>query len=181
MKLWHEARGGLHLLEVRAIPGLVTRSHGREDKLREELFKNDIFFIYKLLIIRIRKYLKTICYIVKYCMATLHRAISICNIYIPPSYSLKTKDLENIISQIPKPFILLGDFNAHNHLWGSSNITSRGRLIENFINHHNLSLLNDGSTTYLHPATGTLTNIDLAICDPSHRFFQLEGILLSLR
>ena len=101
------------------------------------------------------------------CMVTLHRAITICNIYIPPSYSLKTKDLDNIISQFPKPFILLGDFNAHNHLWGSTNITSRGRLIENFINHHNLSLLNDGSPTYLHPATGSLTNIDLAICDPS--------------
>ena len=101
------------------------------------------------------------------CMVTLHRAISICNIYIPPSYPLNTKDLDNIISQIPKPFIILGDFNAHNHLWGSSHITSRGRLIENFINHHNLNLLNDGSATYLHPATGTFTNIDLALCDPS--------------
>ena len=39
--------------------------------------------------------------------------------------------------------------------------------VEDFLLKHNLSVLNDGSPTYLHPATGSLSAIDLSITDPS--------------
>ena len=50
---------------------------------------------------------------------TLHRTISICSIHIPPRSKLVEKDLDEIVNQLPTPFLLLGDFNGHNFIWGS--------------------------------------------------------------
>lgn len=38
----------------------------------------------------------------------------ICNVYLPNWYKFDVQELESLISQLPTPFILLGDFNAHN-------------------------------------------------------------------
>ena len=40
-------------------------------------------------------------------------------------------------------------------------------MIEDLLLKHNLSILNDGSNTYLHPATGSSSAIDLSIASPS--------------
>ena len=42
----------------------------------------------------------------------------------------------------------------------------KGRIIEYFITEHNLVLLNDKSSPYLHPATGSYSSLDLTICSP---------------
>ena len=76
-------------------------------------------------------------------------------------------DLENLIAQLPPPILLLGDFNAHSTLWGCSKTDLRGKMIEDLLLKHNLSILNDGSNTYLHPATGSSSAIDLSIASPS--------------
>ena len=65
--------------------------------------------------------------------ATLVREIPICSVYIPPSFSLNALHLENILQQLPFPYIILGDFNGHNIFGGGQNNDSRGELIENFI------------------------------------------------
>ena len=101
------------------------------------------------------------------CSVTLSSVITICNLYIPPSYKLLRSDLDNLISQIPKPFILLGDFNSHSPTWGSSFHSTRGRLLDLFISDYDLCVLNKDSPTYLHPATGTFSNIDISLCDSS--------------
>ena len=95
---------------------------------------------------------------------TLHIVLTICSIYIPPTSNLRQTDLQNLYDQLPKPCILVGDFNGHNPLWGSSSLSKRGELLENFISINDLCLLNDGSTTYLHPATGTYSALDLSVC-----------------
>ena len=61
----------------------------------------------------------------------------------------------------------MGDFNSHNQIWGSRDTNERGRTIEKFMNKNNLSLLNNKSPTYLHPATGTLSVIYLTLSDPT--------------
>ena len=38
--------------------------------------------------------------------------------------------------------------------------------LTDFITENNVCLLNDSSYTYLHPATGTFTAIDLCLCSP---------------
>ena len=98
---------------------------------------------------------------------TLHRPLTICCLYVPPSYRLHPQLLKDLIVQLPPPFLLLGDFNAHSPLWGDVRTCSKGLIVEDFLIDNDLFLFNDLSPTYLHPATGTFTAIDLSICSPS--------------
>ena len=98
---------------------------------------------------------------------TLHRPITVCSLYVPPSSRLDDLLLEDLVRQLPSPFLLLGDFNAHSPLWGNCNTDSKGQVIENFLTNSDLFLFNDLSPTYFHPATGTFTSIDLSISSPS--------------
>ena len=75
--------------------------------------------------------------------------------------------LKQLIDQLPVPFLLLGDFNAHNPIWGSSKQNDNGKKVEDLLNKEGLCIFNDGSSTYLHPGYGTFSSIDLSICDPS--------------
>jgi hypothetical protein len=61
----------------------------------------------------------------------------------------------------------MGDFNAHNPLWGSDKTSNKGKKLEDAISCHNLCILNDGSKTYLHPGNGSYSSIDVSIVDPS--------------
>ena len=72
---------------------------------------------------------------------TLDREITICSVYIPPSFSLNSQHLDNLLQQLSSPYILLGDFNGHNILWGGQNNNSRGDLIENFITKNDICII----------------------------------------
>ena len=79
---------------------------------------------------------------------------------------MNQKDLDAIVNQLPTPYLLLGDINGHYVIWGSDDVNERGRIIEKIINKNNVCLFNDNKPTYLHPATGTYTSLDLSICYP---------------
>ena len=72
--------------------------------------------------------------------ATLHKTTTICSIYIPPQDPINKEQLNNLINQLPKPYILMGDFNSHNILWGSRTMNKRGQTLEKIINNNNLCL-----------------------------------------
>ena len=59
----------------------------------------------------------------------------------------------------------MGVFNSHHTLWGSMDTNEKGRTIKDFITKQDLVLLNDQSSTYLHPATGSYSSLDLT-CSP---------------
>ena len=99
--------------------------------------------------------------------ATLHKPLTICSLYLPPAISIPMNEIENLISQLPPPFLLLGDFNAHSQLWGCRNTDKRGSEFEEVFNNLDICLLNDKRPTYLSPATGTTSAIDLSLCTPS--------------
>jgi hypothetical protein len=61
----------------------------------------------------------------------------------------------------------MGDFNAHNTLWGSPSTDRKGHEVEDFILTSNLCLLSGKDPTCIHPATGSRSTIDLTFCDPS--------------
>ena len=63
---------------------------------------------------------------------TLDKEITICSVYIPPSFSLISQHLDKLLQQLPSLYIILGDFKSHNILWGNKNTDPRGELIENF-------------------------------------------------
>ena len=93
--------------------------------------------------------------------------MTICSIYLPPGVPVKLEQLLNLHSQLPTPFFLLGDFNAHNPLWEkNSNIDIRGKIIEDFLTKTNICLLNDTSPTYIDPRTFKTSSVDITMCSP---------------
>ena len=63
----------------------------------------------------------------------------------PPSFSLNSQHLDNLLQQLPSWYIILSDFNGHNILRGGQNCDSRGELIENFITKNDVCVMNDKS------------------------------------
>jgi hypothetical protein len=98
---------------------------------------------------------------------TAPKPITVCSIYLPPHSNWDENEILSITLQLPQPILLLGDFNAHNTLWGCANTDIKGTHVENLILQNNLCILNNKSTTYVHPGTGSCSSIDLSLCDSS--------------
>ena len=94
----------------------------------------------------------------------LHVTVNICNIYSLGSQALNQQQLTDIYNQLPQPCIILGDFNAHNNLWGSNHTDSRGRLVEAFLGQHDINIMNNGALTRI--LYDTESSIDLTVCLP---------------
>ncbi|GFW59331.1 RNA-directed DNA polymerase from mobile element jockey [Trichonephila clavipes] len=104
----------------------------------------------------------------------IHSLVRVCCVYLPPNDVVPQVDLNQLVSQLPAPFILLGDFNGHSPLWGHDDTNSRGRQIEQLISDHCLCLLNNDEKTYFHAPTRTFHSLDLAICTPSLPLLNFE-------
>lgn len=65
---------------------------------------------------------------------------------------------------MPKPFIMLGDFNAHCTMWGSEKTNCRGKITEKLIENDNIVMLNDTSPTHINLANGTFSCNNLIMC-----------------
>jgi len=87
--------------------------------------------------------------------------LTICNIYLPNSQDFNASDIQNIIDQLPTPFIILGVFNSHNTLWGCNVTDHRGTKIETLLNTNNINILNNGQATRVNSSNGNLSAIDL--------------------
>ena len=70
--------------------------------------------------------------------------------------------------------------NAHNQLWGSTRRNPKGKIIEELLLSHNISILNDGTPTHYHIQNGTLSTIDLSICSsevfPNFKYSTLSDL-----
>ena len=64
-----------------------------------------------------------------------------------------------MLDHLQKPYIILGDFNSHNTLWGSAQTSQRGRVTEKPMEDTNCHILNDGAMTKV--AYSVETAIDL--------------------
>ena len=98
---------------------------------------------------------------------TLHRTINICSIYIPPHDAINENQINNILQLLLTPFILLGDFNSHNTMWGCRSTNHKGQTLKNIINNNDLCLFNKKSPTHLDPSSATYSAIDLTLCNTS--------------
>ena len=100
---------------------------------------------------------------------TGHKAITICSIYLPPrnNFNFNPRYLQDLFDQLSTPFVVMGDFNGHHTMWGCEDVNTRGKQLEDLILKNDVILLNDKTSTYFHPATGSLTSIDLTLCSPS--------------
>lgn len=89
------------------------------------------------------------------------------SIYIPHPSSQINTEIDNLLSLIPKPCVVMGDFNAHHRTWGSSISNSYGRDLLEIIDNQNLCILNDGSETRRTKPTENNSAVDLTIVSPS--------------
>ena len=96
----------------------------------------------------------------------LQRHYTVCSIYLPPNEDLPDNDLTTLLQEIPRPFLLLGDFNGRHPLWGDIITNTRGNILSTIIERAEVSILNTGEPTHFHVQTGTLSAIDLSICSP---------------
>jgi len=92
------------------------------------------------------------------------KEITLISLYLPPDLSNAGlyEELDNLIHQIDSPFILTCDANGHHPSWGSNYSDRRGVIIDEWTTNHNLTLLNHGDPTYVHP-NGRQTHIDVTI------------------
>lgn len=53
---------------------------------------------------------------------------TICSVYNPPHQNITVDELSNLFSQLPHPYTVTGDINAHSPIWDSSYFNNRGKL-----------------------------------------------------
>lgn len=98
------------------------------------------------------------------------KKMTICNVYVPPAPNNRNfdqKEFVKLIKQLPKPYLILGDFNSHHGMWGSIANDRSGTFIEKVLLGPQMDLvcLNTGKTTHVNIANGTLSSIDLTFCN----------------
>ena len=100
---------------------------------------------------------------------TAHKTITLCSVYLPPHnhFHFNPKDLQDVIDQLPSPFILMGDFNGHHTLRGCGDVNNRGQQLEDLILKNDFILFNDKTHTYFHSASGTFISLDLTLFSAS--------------
>jgi len=92
----------------------------------------------------------------------LEKTYTICSLYLP-FINVDKQDIDNLLNQLPEPFLLLGDMNAKSPLWGCNVTDDRGRIFEQLLLERPISILNNGTSTHYHIQTGTSSVIDLSV------------------
>ena len=67
---------------------------------------------------------------------------SICSVYLPPIEQISALQIEQLIDQLPKPTMIVGDMNAHNPMWFDGRLGTRGGIVQSAIETKNLLILN---------------------------------------
>lgn len=98
---------------------------------------------------------------------TQYGSMAILCVYSPPSIRFDLVKLRELINNIPKPCIIMGDFNAHNIAFGCQSDNNRGRCLLNIIDEFDLCILNDGSPTTVPYPNRQASAIDLALVSSS--------------
>ena len=95
----------------------------------------------------------------------IHKRITVCSIYLPPGEIISKQQLQNLVDQLPKPFLLLGDMNAHHPMWyDPRGIDDRGETIVDLIADNDLALLDQNKMTSIWKVDKSFSHIDLSIC-----------------
>ena len=95
----------------------------------------------------------------------IKRRITVCSLYLPPNQVIPSEQLQHLIDQLPKPFMLLGDFNAHHSMWHDPReIDARGKTIVDLIAQNDIALLDGNKMTSIWKVDKSFSHIDLSLC-----------------
>ena len=103
-----------------------------------------------------------------------NKKITFCSLYLPPGIAFPTENFINLLDELPKPFMILGDFNSKNNCWGSPIPTvvtpdisyNRGSKLLEILEDKSLHILNTGKPTYFRAYNNYFSHIDLTIGSP---------------
>lgn len=90
--------------------------------------------------------------------------LSIINVYCPPNINLPISFWSNLMDSITTPFMIGGDFNAQNPIWGSGFRNPSGKVLEDFILGEDICILNNGSPTRISPPGENPSAPDITLC-----------------
>ena len=88
---------------------------------------------------------------------------TVCSLYLP-HHAIQSNEIEDLINQLPRPYIIQGDFNARSFLWGDTIENARGRIIEEIALSNDITIMNNGQPTRYHSQTGTSSVMDYTLC-----------------
>ena len=83
-------------------------------------------------------------------------------VYLSPNKVVDVKGLITVLSNIPK-LILAGDVNAKHPMWGSNIIDQRGKELAEALSELSLTVLNDGSPTFMRKYSSGLVESHLDV------------------
>ena len=68
---------------------------------------------------------------------------TICSVYLSPNANIDMEELKSLICQLPRPFLLLGDFNAKHPAWDFENSADpRGRAVQSLLVEESVGMFN---------------------------------------
>ncbi|CAK1580392.1 unnamed protein product [Parnassius mnemosyne] len=91
--------------------------------------------------------------------------ITFVSIYVPSPSVHTFRRIKSLIASLPKPFLILGDFNCHHYLWGD-NCDRFGSLLVEIFDELNIGVLNTGKITKRSRPNESRSAVDLSICTP---------------
>ena len=89
-------------------------------------------------------------------------SFTVSSVYFSNTHNFNSDIVTDIITQLPQPFLLLGDFNANNTLWGCKDTIPRGRIMDKIVADYQLNILNNWAPTRIYGSSESA--IDLSIC-----------------
>lgn len=96
-----------------------------------------------------------------------NKCLTVLGIYCPPRAGrFPVNTLKNIVTSLPSPVLVMGDFNAHHTAFGSSSDKARGIQIYDMLDEIDMYILNDGQPTTLARPNQSPSAIDIAFVSP---------------
>lgn len=92
--------------------------------------------------------------------------ISITSVYIKPNTRVSEQEYSTLFSTLPRPYLIVGDFNSHNSAWGGYVTDANGKILLDSIDVNNIVYLNDGSPTMVGRLNARESAIDISLCTP---------------
>ena len=89
--------------------------------------------------------------------------LDIASVYVPPLSIMSIRDVQQIVGQLSRPFIICGDFNAKSAEWGCYDENEKGRTLMEACDELNMTIINDGVATHPQKPPRQSSVIDLAI------------------
>ena len=91
------------------------------------------------------------------------RLKSLCSVYLPPNEQITEEQMAELLDQLPRPTLIVGDLNAHNPLWYDQRLDRRGEQIQRLMDADGLVALNEDYPTYYRSYDQVTSNIDLTL------------------